>query len=45
MSKSKVVFALVMVAFVAGCAAKQEEVVYVDDAAITADVADTGKYK
>lgn len=45
MSKSKVVFALVMVAFVAGCAAKKEEVVYVDEGAVSTEPTYTGKYK
>ncbi|MBC2834328.1 hypothetical protein [Paragemmobacter straminiformis] len=45
MSTSKIVFALCMVAFVAGCAAKKEEVVYVDDAAVSTEPTYTGKYK
>ena len=44
MSKSTVVFALCMVAFVAACA-KKEEVVYVDQpAAVTTEPVYTGKY-
>ncbi len=45
MSKSKFVFALCMVAFVAGCAAKKEEVVYAEPAAVTTEPTYTGKYK
>lgn len=45
MSKStKTLLALCMVAFVAACAAKQEEVVYVDEA-VSTEPTDTGKYK
>ncbi|MBZ4690368.1 MAG: hypothetical protein V7668_13825 [Cereibacter changlensis] len=44
MSKSTVVFALCMVAFVAACA-KKEEVVYVDQPAVTTEPVYTGKYK
>ena len=35
MSKSKVVFALCMVAFIAGCAAKKDDAVYADGAAVS----------
>jgi uncharacterized lipoprotein YehR (DUF1307 family) len=45
MSKStRIVFAMCMVAFVAACAAKEEEVVYVDTPVSTEPVY-TGKYK
>ncbi|MBP9952733.1 MAG: hypothetical protein V9G14_15880 [Cypionkella sp.] len=47
MSSTKItVLALCMVAFVAACAKKAEEVVYVDDgAAVTTEPTYTGKYK
>lgn len=45
MSKStKTLLALCMVAFVAACAAKEEEVVYVDEP-VTTEPTYTGKYK
>lgn len=45
MSKStKTIVALCMVAFVAACGAKQEEVVYVD-APVSTEPTYTGKYK
>ncbi|AGY32395.1 hypothetical protein GQF56_11255 [Rhodobacter sphaeroides] len=44
MSKSTVVFALCMVAFVAACA-KKEEAVYVEQPAVTTEPVYTGKYK
>jgi uncharacterized lipoprotein YehR (DUF1307 family) len=45
MSKSTLtIFALAMVAFVAACAAKEEEVVYVDEP-VTTEPTYTGKYK
>lgn len=40
---SKVVFAMCMVAFVAACAKKEEEVVYVEP--VTTEPVYTGKYK
>lgn len=46
MSKStKIVLALGFVAFAAACAPKQEEVVYVDEPAVTVEPTYTGKYK
>jgi hypothetical protein len=39
------VLAFSMVAFVAACAAQEEEVVYVDPPAITTEPTYTGKYK
>ncbi|MDZ4276812.1 hypothetical protein [Cypionkella sp.] len=46
MSSTKItVLALCMVAFVAACAKKAEEVVYVDQPAITTEPTYTGKYK
>lgn len=44
MSSTKVLLALCLVAFVAACAKKEEEVVYVDPAPLTND-APSGKYK
>jgi uncharacterized lipoprotein YehR (DUF1307 family) len=45
MSKStKVLFALGVVAFLAACAKKEEEVVYVDEP-VSAEPTYTGKYK
>ncbi len=45
MSSTKItVLALCMAAFVAGCA-KKEEVVYVDEPAVTTEPVYTGKYK
>ena len=46
MSSTKItVLALCMVAFVAACAKKAEDVVYVDEPAISVEPTDTGKYK
>jgi|LakWasMet67_HOW9_FD_contig_21_148373_length_302_multi_3_in_0_out_0_1 hypothetical protein len=46
MSSTKItVLALCMVAFVAGCAKKAEETVYVDQPAVTTEPTFTGKYK
>jgi hypothetical protein len=46
MSKStKIVLALGLVALAAACAPKQEEVVYVDEPAVTVEPTYTGKYK
>jgi hypothetical protein len=45
MSKSRIVLALGLVAFAAACAPKAEEVVYVDEPAVTVEPTDTGKYK
>ena len=46
MSKStKFVLALGLVAFAAACAPKQEEIVYVDEPAVTVEPTYTGKYK
>lgn len=45
MSKStKALLALCVVAFVAACAPKQEEPVYVEEAAVPAEPVFTGKY-
>ncbi len=45
MSKStRVIIALCMVAFVAACAKKQEEIVYTDDP-VSVEPVFTGKYK
>jgi hypothetical protein len=45
MSSTKIILSLCMVAFVAACAGKQEEVVYVEDPAVTVEPTYTGKYK
>lgn len=45
MSSIKVMVALCLVAFVAACAKKAEEVVYVDQPAVTVEPTYTGKYK
>ena len=46
MSSTKItVLALCMVAFVAACAKPVEEVVYVDEPAVTSEPVYTGKYK
>ena len=46
MSSTKVILSLCLVAFVAACAGKQEEeVVYVEDPAVTVEPTYTGKYK
>jgi hypothetical protein len=46
MSKStKIILALGLVAFAAACAPKAEEVVYVDEPAVTVEPTYTGKYK
>ncbi len=46
MSKStRIVLALGLVAFAAACAPKQEEIVYVDEPAVTVEPTYTGKYK
>ena len=46
MSKStRIVAGLCMVAFIAACAPKKEEVVYVDQGAVTTEPTYTGKYK
>lgn len=45
MSSIKVLVALCLVAFVAACAKKAEEVVYVDQPAVTVEPTYTGKYK
>jgi len=44
MSKSKVILGLCMVAFVAACAPKTEEVVYVEQP-VSTEPTYTGKYK
>ncbi|RID93950.1 hypothetical protein D2N39_02540 [Gemmobacter lutimaris] len=44
-STVRIVFALCTVAFVAACAGKQEEVVYVDEPQLTTEPVYTGKYK
>ena len=45
MSSIKVLLALCLVAFVAACAKKTEEVVYVDEPTVTVEPTYTGKYK
>ncbi|GAB1480783.1 hypothetical protein MASR2M74_33660 [Paracoccaceae bacterium] len=45
MSSIKILVALCLVAFVAACAKKAEEVVYVDQPAVTVEPTYTGKYK
>ena len=46
MSSTKIaVLALCMVAFVAACAKKEEETVYVDEPSVTTEPTYTGKYK
>ncbi len=46
MSSTKItVLALCMVAFVAACAKKVEETVYVDEPTVTTEPVYTGKYK
>ena len=46
MSSTKItVLALCMVAFVAACAKQEEEVVYVDEPAVSSEPVYTGKYK
>ncbi|NTT86216.1 hypothetical protein [Tabrizicola fusiformis] len=45
MSSIKVLVALCLVAFVAACAKKAEEVVYVDEPTVTVEPTYTGKYK
>lgn len=45
MSSTKVLIALCLVAFVAACAKKAEEVVYVDEPTVTVEPTYTGKYK
>ncbi|MEY4304263.1 MAG: hypothetical protein RIT52_438 [Pseudomonadota bacterium] len=45
MSSTKILLSLCLVAFVAACAAKEEEVVYVEDPAVTVEPTYTGKYK
>ena len=45
MSSTKIVFGLFMLAFVAACAPKPEEVVYVDQPPVTTEPTFTGKYK
>ncbi|MBP6736690.1 MAG: hypothetical protein KA139_04595 [Rhodobacteraceae bacterium] len=45
MSSIKVLVALCLVAFVAACAKKTEEVVYVDEPTVTVEPTYTGKYK
>lgn len=45
MSSTKIVFGLFMLAFVAACAPKPTETVYVDEAVVTTEPTDTGKYK
>lgn len=46
MSKSSVtLFALCTVAFLAACAKKEEETVYVDEPTVTTEPVYTGKYK
>ncbi|MEO5620687.1 MAG: hypothetical protein ACOH2M_05810 [Cypionkella sp.] len=46
MSSTKItVLALCMVAFVAACAKKAEETIYVDEPTVTTEPVYTGKYK
>lgn len=46
MSKSiKFVFTLGLIAFVAGCASRNEETVFVDAAPVSSEPAFTGKFK
>ncbi|WP_395006854.1 hypothetical protein [Cypionkella sp.] len=46
MSSTKIaILALCMVGFVAACAKKAEEVVYVDEPSVTTEPVYTGKYK
>ena len=45
MSSTKVILSLCLVAFVAACAGKQEEVVYVDEPAVTVEPTYTNKYE
>ena len=45
MSSTKLILSLCLVAFVAACAGKQEEVVYVEDPAVSVEPTYTGKYK
>ncbi len=45
MSSIKVLVTLCLVAFVAACAKKAEEVVYVDEPTVTVEPTYTGKYK
>lgn len=45
MSSTKVLIALCLVGFVAACAKKAEEVVYVDEPTVTVEPTYTGKYK
>ncbi len=46
MSSTKIILSLVMVAFVAACAGKtQDEVVYVEEPAMSSDVAHNSKYE
>ena len=45
MSSTKVVFGLFMLAFVAACAPKPTETVYVDTPAVSTEPTYTGKYK
>ncbi len=46
MSSTKIILSLCMVAFVAACAGStQDEVVYVEEPAVSAEPTYTGKYK
>ena len=45
MSSTKIVFGLFMLAFVAACAPKPAETVYVDTPAVSTEPTYTGKYK
>lgn len=45
MSSTKIILGLFLLAVVAACAPKPEEVVYVDQPAVSQEPTDTGKYK
>lgn len=45
MSSTKIVLALCLLGLMAACAPKPEEVVYVDEPAVSVEPTDTGKYK
>ncbi|WP_164626873.1 hypothetical protein [Tabrizicola oligotrophica] len=45
MSSTKILLSLCLVAFVAACAAAQDDVVYVEEPAVTVEPTYTGKYK
>lgn len=45
MSSTKILLSLCLVAFVAACGGAQDEVVYVEEPAVTVEPTYTGKYK